>query len=220
MRAPWRPGSSEETPPRGARSARARTMIALLLLAPWLLAHCGAGADEPCLTSDRAAHVDDGVSCSSGWEVDPYPFERSTAIRMSVRGDNGDFTDTCLDGCGAARQFECEVVPWCSDIDDHCGWAESGQVISKDVLCPCVDGRCLSGCPFSGDPMHVEGVASGKNVTLVDETTGRRYACTPWGCTPEAGAKVSLDRDSGWCTEGKGAFSIGWCLFSDCALLP
>lgn len=220
MRAPWRPGSSEEA----ARAGWARATMALLLLTPWLLAHCGGGADsEACPTTDGPAHVDSWVGCLP-WE-DAKPWVRSTAIRMGVQGDNGVFLDVCLDGCGAVRQFECEVVESCSESGDLCGWTASGQVVSNVVFCPCADGRCLSGCPFTGDTMHLEGEATAEKATLVDETTGRKYACKPWGCSPKAGAEVTMDEDSGWCTKGQGAFhfgsaDVGWCRFTDCALLP
>lgn len=200
---------------------------ALLLAAPLLLAHCGGTGEAPgsgggggdtCAATNTAAPPPSALTCrpeSPAWA----PHVVAT-IRQTFTGDNGTFTDHCA-SCDTLVKYTCEEGTEC-DNEELCEPSVTGDVIPMQIACPCVDGRCVTGCPEQGDKMHVEAVVPNGKTTLVHDATGKKYACNsnpecPW--TWVEGEVSSLSPTS-VCTAGTGAWSLGSCTFEGCALVP
>lgn len=146
------------------------------------------------------------------------PPDVSIAIPETLVGSNGVFTDYCA-GCDILVQHGCASRQHYVEGQDNIETDVTGEVFSEFVFCPCVEGRCVTGCPEVGDAMHVE-VAGPDDLTLIDDTTGKRYTCPrPHWCDLSSFV-VAWVGGSGLCTEGRGAFGPANCELYQCTLLP
>ena len=215
MRAAWRPERHHETAPPERRAAWARSTFALLLLA-----QCGGGGEggEVCPAHDVVVPAPLLVECTP--YRDELPPDVSIAIPETLVGSNGVFTDFCA-GCDTLVQHSCASRGRYVDGQDNVETDVTGEVLAGLVRCPCVEGRCVTGCPEVGDVMRVEAITP-EAVTLSDDTTGKRYTCPPrmfCDLSPDFNEVIWVG-GTGLCTEGRGAFGFAHCGFYYCTLLP
>lgn len=198
------------------RAAWARSLSALLF-APWLVASCGgvATSTDACLLDEGDPKPAAELTCHG--EAPASGPGVSIAVRETIHGDNGSFTDVCV-SCDALLHFSCEESEDCDD-QGFCEPSVTGSVAQEIIACPCADGRCQTGCPEIGSPVHVE-IQADESGIVTDELTGKRYACGLAACNVGAAGTVSSVAWTGLCTEGKGRFAFEKCLLADCALLP
>lgn len=130
-----------------------------------------------------AAGVDASL-CTDGDGGEP-------SVRSAATGVNGTFTDAC-DADGNLTEYLCEVryeacQPNCWDCPP-CS-VSTGQVIPQHIDCngTCVDGTCVTRCPDFGDGLRYLSVDASGDVTFLNLTDQRRYACSlTWDATSDS----------------------------------
>jgi hypothetical protein len=163
---------------------------------------------KPCDTIYELPAGSRELACIAGYTV-PTQAIVSADFADVVTGSNGTLSDACdIDGNLVAAA--CEIVEDYEPVDDRQFtriWRQTGAVISIPIDCGgrCVEGRCPSSCPNTGDAVRISKLTEDR-VDLKSCKDGFAYDCAinpkpAWaaGCDAalQDGATAQIDQVSG-----------------------